>query len=422
MSITLMVLLVLVLIGLRFPVAYALIIPSLIYLFLEPATSVGMAAQRLTAGANSFALLAIPMFILLGNFANAAGLTDRLFNLTNRLLSRVRGGLGYVNVATSVGFSLVSGAAISDAATMGRIQVPQMIARGYDKHFTLGLTAASSLIAPMVPPSIPAVVYAITAGVSVSALFVAGIFPAALITLLLLVYVAWRTRKMPKETGDQVADDSKGSLLTQLLATIPAAGAPVVVLGGILGGFFTPTEAAAAGVVYVILLGLLYRSFTIANFVETLKNATSTTASIMFIVVAAALFGWILAYERVPQAMAEAALSLTENPFMFLIILNIILLIVGAILEPTAAILILVPVLAPMASVYGLDPVHMGIIIIFNLMIGLLTPPVGLVLFVLSSTTGYKISEIIKSVIPFYGIMILVLMAITFVPLILGMS
>ena len=224
---------------------------------------------------------------------------------------------------------------------------------------------------------------------------------------------------MPKETGDQVGSDSKGSLLTQLLATLPAAGAPVVVLGGILGGFFTPTEAAAAGVVYVILLGLLYRSFTIANFVETLKNATSTTASIMFIVVAAALFGWILAYERVPQAMAEAALSLTANPFVFL---NIILLIVGAILEPTAAILILVPVLAPMASVYGLDPVHMGIIIIFNLMIGLLTPPVGLVLFVLSSTTGYKISEIIKSVIPFYGIMILVLMAITFVPLILGMS
>lgn len=227
---------------------------------------------------------------------------------------------------------------------------------------------------------------------------------------------------MPKETGDQVDGDSKGSLLTQLLAAIPAAGAPVVVLGGILGGFFTPTEAAAAGVVYVILLGLIYRSFTIANFVETLKNATSTTASIMFIVVAAALFGWILAYERVPQAMAEAALSLTTNPFVFLIILNIILLIVGAILEPTAAILILVPVLAPMASVYGLDPVHMGIIIIFNLMIGLLTPPVGLVLFVLSSTTGYKISEIIKSVAPFYGIMILVLIAITFVPLILGMS
>lgn len=419
MSISIMVLLLLVLITARVPIAYALIIPSLLYLAIAPETSIGMATQRLTAGANSFALLAIPMFILLGNLANASGLTTRMFDFASAALRNVRGGLGYVNVGTSVGFSLVSGAAISDAATMGRIQVPQMIERGYDKRFTLGLTAASSLIAPMVPPSIPAVIYAITAGVSVSALFVAGVFPAIIITVLLLLYVAWKTRRMPKPVEGEGQDGTSGRVVL-FLKVLPAIGAPFVVLGGILSGWFTPTEAAAAGVLYILLLGALYRSFTWHSIGDALKNAASTTASIMLIVVGAALFGWILAYEQIPQLLAESALSLTENPFVFMVILNLILLLVGAVLEPTAAILILVPVLAPMAEIYGIDPVHMGIVIIFNLMIGLLTPPVGLVLFVLNGVTGYRISEIIRSVVPFYLLMLVVLIVITFVPLLVG--
>lgn len=419
MSISIMVLLLLVLIIGRVPIAYALIIPSLLYLAIEPETSIGMATQRLTAGANSFALLAIPMFILLGNLANASGLTMRMFDFASAALRNVRGGLGYVNVGTSVGFSLVSGAAISDAATMGRIHVPQMIERGYDKRFTLGLTAASSLIAPMVPPSIPAVIYAITAGVSVSALFVAGVFPAIVITVLLLLYVAWKTRKMPKPVEGEGQDGTSGRLIL-LLKVLPALGAPLVVLGGILAGWFTPTEAAAAGVLYILLLGALYRSFTWPSIGEAFKNAASTTASIMLIVVGAALFGWILAYEQIPQLLAESALALTENPFVFMVILNLILLLVGAVLEPTAAILIVVPVLAPMAEIYGIDPVHMGIVIIFNLMIGLLTPPVGLVLFVLNGVTGYRISEIIRSVVPLYLLMLVVLVLITFVPLLVG--
>ncbi|NUL49220.1 TRAP transporter large permease [Cellulosimicrobium funkei] len=419
MSISIMVILLLVLIIGRVPIAYALIIPSLLYLAIEPETSIGMATQRLTAGANSFALLAIPMFILLGNLANASGLTMRMFDFASAALRNVRGGLGYVNVGTSVGFSLVSGAAISDAATMGRIQVPQMIERGYDKRFTLGLTAASSLIAPMVPPSIPAVIYAITAGVSVSALFVAGVFPAIVITVLLLLYVAWKTRRMPKPVEGEGQDGTSGRFVL-LLKVLPALGAPLVVLGGILAGWFTPTEAAAAGVLYILLLGALYRSFTWPSIGEAFKNAASTTASIMLIVVGAGLFGWILAYEQIPQLLAESALALTENPLVFMVILNLILLLVGAVLEPTAAILIVVPVLAPMAEIYGIDPVHMGIVVIFNLMIGLLTPPVGLVLFVLSGVTGYRISEIIRSVVPFYLLMLVVLVLITFVPLLVG--
>lgn len=416
MSILLLVVLIIILILCRVPVAISLIAPSLLYLLLEPATSPGMAVQQLVQGANSFALLAIPMFILLGNVANASGLTMRMYDFASSLLKNVRGGLGYVNVATSFGFSLVSGAAISDAATMGKIQVPEMVKRGYDHRFSIGLTAASSLIAPMVPPSIPAVVYAITAGISVSALFLAGIVPAVVLTVLLLIYVWWRTRKMERG-GDRLSMEQDESTWSLFLKILPVMGAPVIVLGGILAGWFTPTEASAIGVVFLILLGILYRSMSGPAFGEAVRNATVTTASIMMIVVGAALFGWILAFERIPQALATSVSEVTDNPFVFLLLLNLVLLMVGAILEPTAAILILVPVIAPMADAFGIDPVHLGIVVIFNLMVGLLTPPVGLVLFVLNGVTGYSVSEVVRGVAPFYGLLVLCLAIISFVPL-----
>jgi len=417
MSIWLVIALLIILILLRVPVGFALLIPSLLYLGFDSNVNLSVAIHQLTNGGNSFALLAVPMFVLLGNLANATGVTDSIYDFASAALRKVRGNLGYVNVTTSVGFSLVSGAAISDAATMGRIQVPQMVRRGYDRGFTLGLTGASSLIAPMVPPSIPAVIYAVTAGVSVSAIFVAGVIPAVILTVLLLGYVWWATRKMDLDEASE-EELAQNKLTGKIVArVIPAAGAPVIVLGGILGGFFTPTEASAAGVIYMLILGLIFRSITGAGLWDAIKNATGTSASIMFIVASAALFGWVLAIERVPQRLTESVLSTTESPAVFLLLLNIALLLVGAILEPTAAILILVPVLAPVASLYDLDPAHLGVVVIFNLMIGLLTPPVGLVLFVLSSVTGYSVKEVTKGTAPFYGIMIIVLLCISFLPL-----
>ncbi|KUG58884.1 TRAP transporter large permease [Nesterenkonia jeotgali] len=419
MSIAILVALLLLLILVRVPVGIALLVPSLLYLALDPNAELSIAVQQLTGGANSFALLAIPMFILLGNLATAAGITNRIFDFASSSLRKVRGSLGYVNVATSVGFSLVSGAAISDAAAMAKIQVPEMVKRGYDPRFTLGLTASSSLIAPMVPPSIPAVIYAITAGVSISALFIAGIIPAIILTVLLVVYVAWATRKM-KSGEDFDATDFREPVWKLFLKVIPTFGAPVLILGGILLGWFTPTEASAAGVFYMLLLGIMYRSMTLGNLISALRSATSTTASIMFIVVGAALFGWILARERVPQELGDTVLSITENPLVFLLLLNLVLLVVGAILEPTAAILIMVPVLSPMALEFGIDPVHMGVVVIFNLMIGLLTPPVGLVLFVINGVTGYSVTEVIKGTMPFYGLLLISLAAITFGPFVIG--
>lgn len=416
MSVALLVLILVLLILLRVPVAIALLIPSLVYLMFEPSAQLDIAVQQLMNGANKFALLAVPMFILLGNLANASGVTDRIFDFATAILGRIRGGLGYVNVATSFGFSWISGAAISDAATMGKIQAPQMIKRGYSPEFTLGLTGASALIAPMIPPSIPAVIYAVTAGVSVSALFIAGIMPAILLALLLVLYVFFAARRSKSARGDSV-EIPKQSRTVLLLKVLPVLGAPVVVLGGILGGIFTPTEASAVGVLYILLLGLVYRSFTLKKLRDALISTSSTAASIMFIVVAAALFGWVLARERVPQLLADGVLSLTENPYVFMLLLVLLLLAVGAILEPTAAILILVPVLSPLAPLFGIDPIHMGIVVIFTLMVGLITPPVGLVLFVLSSVTGYSVGKVMKGTVPFYIVMVLVLAFIAFIPL-----
>lgn len=412
-----LVVVLLILLFLRVPVGISLLVPALLYLWLDPTANLNIAVQQMTSGANSFALLAIPMFILLGNLSNAGSLTDRLFDFAQAALGRVRGGLGYVNVMTSFGFSWISGAAISDAATMGKLQVPQMIKRGYPVGFTLGLTGASSLIAPMIPPSIPAVVYAVTAGVSVSALFVAGIIPAIALTVLLCIYVWIVGRRYGRSDEPTDLSAPRVSWLTHLVRVLPTFGAPVLVLGGILGGIFTPTEASAAGVAYMFLLGLIYRSLTWERLKEALVSSAHTTASILFIVVAAALFGWVLARERVPHELAASLQGVTDNPFVFITLLVALLLVIGMFIEPTAAILIMVPVLAPMAAAFGIDPVHMGVVIIFTLMIGLLTPPVGLVLFVLSSVTGYPVATVVRGTLPFYAVMFVVLVLVTYVPL-----
>lgn len=404
----------LVLLALRVPVWIALLVPSIVYIILDETATAALAAQQTASGVFDFAILAVPMFILLGNLANVSGATDRLFDAATSAIGHVRGSLGYVNVATSFGFSWMSGAAISDAAAMGRIQVPAMKQRGYPEGFALGITGASSLIAPMIPPSIPAIIYAVTAGLSVSSLFLAGIVPAIILVLALCVMVWIQTRKrddlrLPKPpTAQRVRDIARA---------LPVAGAAVIILGGILSGIVTPTEASALGVAYVAILALFYRTLNRRTLTRIAASTVETTGSVLVIVTSASLFGWVLAREQAPQVMSELILQITDRPLVFLILINLLLLVVGAILEPTAAILILVPVLAPIATVYGIEPTHFAVMMIFNLMIGLLTPPVGLVLFVLSSVTNAPVTRVIKGVLPFFVPMIIVLLLITFVPL-----
>lgn len=413
MTIVWMLLGLLVMLALRVPVAIALLVPCLIYVTADPSATYEVAAQQTLSGLNSFPLLAVPLFIMLGNIANVSGISDRLFNAATALIGHVRGSLGYVNVATSFGFAWMSGAAISDAAALGRVQVPAMVKRGYSQQFSVGITGASSLIAPILPPSIPAIIYAVTAGLSVGALFMAGIIPALLIVLALCIMVWVMTRKRDDLRLQRVRGKQRWM---PMLGALPGLGAGVVVLGGILGGIFTPTEAAGIGVVYMFLLAAAYQRMNGANLKYVLRTTLETSGSVLIIVAAASLFGWVLAREQAPQRAAELILGITTNPIVFLLLLNILLLIVGAVIEPTAAILILVPVLAPVATQYGLDPLHVGAIVIFNLMIGLLTPPVGLVLFVLSSVTDIPVSKVIKGVMPFFVPLVLVLLLITFFP------
>lgn len=413
MTLILMIVVVLLLLMLRVPVAFALLIPSVVYVILDSTTSLGVALQQTVSGLNSFTILAVPMFILLGNLANVSGVTDRLYDAAVAFLGHVRGSLGYVNIISSFGFSWVSGAAVADVAAMGRVQVPAMIKRGYSPSFSLGVTGASSLIAPMIPPSIPALIYAVTAGLSVTSLFLVGILPAVLIVFALCAWTWWKFR----DRDDAREERSSWSTRTKLfLAALPAAGAAVAVLGGILGGVATPTEASAVGVLYLVVLTLLYRQVDLRTAMRTLTQSLETTASVLLIVAGAALFGWVLARERAPQLAAEALIDLTTNPIVFLLFINLLLFAVGAVLEPVAAILIVVPVLAPVAEIFSIHPLHFATIVILNLTIGLLTPPVGLVLFVLSSVTERPVSEVIRGVLPFYGILVSVLMLITFVP------
>jgi tripartite ATP-independent transporter DctM subunit len=415
MALPLMILGVLVLLAIRVPVAFALLVPSMIYIGVTPGVSMDVAMQQTLSGVNSFPMLAVPMFILLGNIANDSGITDRMYSAAVAFLGHLRGSLGYVNIATSFGFSWMSGAAIADAAAMGRMQVPQMVKRGYPAGFSVGLTGASSLIAPIIPPSIAAIVYAVTAGLSVGAMFIVGLVPAALLIIALCAMVWWTLRKRDDLRGEKASWAERGR---SLVSALPPAGAAVVILGSILAGVATPTEAAGLGVVYVILLALIYRKLTWKMLLNSLVRTVHTSGSVMLIVATAALFGWVLAREQAPQAAADALLGITTYTVVFLIIVNVLLLVIGALLESTSAILILVPVLAPVAETFGVNPYHFAAIVIFNLLLGLLTPPVGMVLFVLSSTTGYKVSTVVRGVMPFFIPMLVVLILVTFFPVI----
>jgi tripartite ATP-independent transporter DctM subunit len=401
------------LLAIRVPVAIAMMLPCLGYVYFSDGITLGVAIQRIVAGVNSFPLLAVPLFIMTGYLTNAAGLSDRLFRMLLCFFGRVPGSLAYVNVSSSVMFSWMSGAAIADAAGLGAVLVPAMKKSGYDTGFSLGLTGASSMIGPIMPPSIPAIIYAVTAGVSVGGLFFAGVVPALLLAGLLCLYVFFHVRRHPHGKDESLGD---GDWRQVTLAASPVLLTPVIILGGILGGVFTPTEAAAAAVMYMIFLGVCYRTLTLPKLYEVLLQTSATTGVIMLIVAAASLFGWIIALEQGPQTVADFLLRLTENPYVFLVLVNVFLLLVGMLLEPTAALLICVPVLLPVAMHFQIDPLHLGVVMILNLVVGLITPPVGLVLYVLSSVTGASFQTVMRGTVPFLVPLFLTLFAVTFIP------
>jgi len=411
MTALVVILVTITLLSLRTPVAWALLIPSLAYLIFATPLNSSAAIERMVISVNGFPLLAVPLFILVGTLADATGLASRLFSALQPLVGRVRGGIAYVGVAAALGFSWMSGNAVSDVAVMGTVQVPEMQKRGYSDRFIAGIVTASSLVTPLIPPSIPAIIFGVASGVSIGAILIAGIVPGLILVILLLLMVWLYSRKRDDLRSEERVP---GSRRRGLLALLPILPAPVIVLGGILSGLFTPTEAAAAACLYVMAItAFFYRSLNRQTLVTAFRSAVRTTGSVMFIVTGAAVFSWVLTLERVPNALADAVLAVTDNPTVFLLLLIVAMLVLGCFVDPVSGLLISTPVLYPVATLLGVDPLHFGMVLIFSLLIGLFTPPVGLALFVMESTTTIKLPVIIRGVAPFVAMFVLfaVLMA-----------
>ncbi|MBX3581695.1 MAG: TRAP transporter large permease [Rhizobiaceae bacterium] len=438
------------------PVAVAMAVASLLYLVFYGVAPDIIAAQRMIAGVESFPLLAVPFFIMAGNLMNIAGVTGRIYHFALSLVGWMRGGLAQVNIIGSVVFSGMSGTALADAAGIGTIEIKAMKDHGYPVEAAVGVTAASATLGPIFPPSLPFVIYGMLANVSIGALFMAGIVPGLIMTALMMLTVFFfaRSKGWGSDTPFELRQLAAASIEVVVVACFPLAVyllvmaglsvniavlvalaalialdwyfdfsavmalmTPVILIGGMTMGWFTPTEAAVAAVIWSLFLGLVrYRTMTLRTLAKASFDTIETTASVLFIVTAASIFAWLLTVSQAAQLFSAFIFSLTESPWVFLLLVNLILLVVGSFLDTIAAITILVPILMPMAVQYGVDPVHLGLIVTLNLMIGLLTPPVGMVLFVLSRISKLSIEATTMAILPWLAPLLIALLIITFVP------
>ncbi len=438
------------------PVAIAMAGSSLIYILISGNLPPFAVVHRMIGGIDSFPLLAVPFFILAGNLMNNAGITNRIYNFALALVGWLKGGLGHVNVLGSVIFAGMSGTAIADAAGLGTIEIKAMKDHGYDLEFAVGVTAASATLGPIIPPSLPFVIYAMMANVSVGALFLAGILPGVLMAVLMMATVAYFAHK--NGWGGDIkfsgARFGKAIIETMVVAGWPLAVyglvqagmqpqltvavalvvlfaadryfkfqavlpimTPVLLIGGMTTGLFTPTEGAIAACVWAMVLGLAwYGTLSWKMFVKVCLDTVETTATVMFIVAAASIFGWMLTATGVTAQIAAWVLAVTKQPWLFLLMANLLMLFVGCFLEPTAAITILVPILLPIARQLGVDPVHFGLVMVLNLMIGLLHPPMGMVLFVLARVAKLSVERTTVAILPWLVPLLASLILLTYVP------
>jgi tripartite ATP-independent transporter DctM subunit len=396
------------------PVAVALALSSLVYVLLEGKVPDIVVMHRMINGVDSFPLLAVPFFILAGNLMNTAGITNRIYDFAKALVGWMRGGLGQVNIGGSVIFAGMSGTAVADAGGLGTIEIKAMRDHGYDLDFAVGITAASSTIGPIIPPSLPMVIYGVMAGASIGQLFAAGFIPGLLMAVALMIMVAWyaRRRNYPRDARFSV------TVLGQTFArAFLALLTPAIIIGGMMFGLFTPTEAAVAACVWALFLGgVVYRTLDLRRLLRVSFDTIETTAVVLFIVAAASIFAWILTTTRITEHFAELVLGITTQPWLVLLLINLIMLVAGCFLETIAAITILVPVFLPIIEKLGIDPVQFGVIMVLNLMIGLLTPPVGMVLYVLSRVSGLPFERCVTATMPFLIPLLAVLALITFIP------
>jgi TRAP-type C4-dicarboxylate transport system permease large subunit len=438
------------------PVAISMAVASLAFILVSGTVPDVILAQRMIAGVESFPLLAVPFFILAGNLMNIAGVTGRIYSFAVALVGWMRGGLAQVNIIGSVIFSGMSGTAIADAAGIGTIEIKAMKDHGYSTEVAVGVTAASATLGPIIPPSLPFVIYGMMANTSIGALFLGGVIPGVMMTLFMMITVAifariykWGadTKFSLRQLGSAGVEVlvvmgfpvvayglvyagldpnlAIGIALAVLLAmdyyfdfsAVMALMTPVILIGGMTMGWFTPTEAAAAAVIWSLFLGLVrYRSMTMRSLTKATFDTIETTASVLFIVTAASIFAWLLTVSQTAQLLSDLILGFTQNKWVFLILVNLLLLFVGCFLDTIAAITIVVPILLPIALKLGVDPIHFGLILTLNLMIGLLHPPLGMVLFVLSRVAKLSVERTTMAILPWLAPLFAALLAITFIP------
>ncbi|HUX41125.1 MAG TPA: TRAP transporter large permease [Rectinemataceae bacterium] len=395
------------------PVAFSLGAAATVY-FVIKGVSLSLIATRLFTGLDSFTFMAIPFFVLAGELMNSSGITKRLVAFTSVFVGRLRGGLGHVSVVTSMLFGGVTGSAIADTSAVGVMMIPAMKKAGYDEEFSAGLIASAGVMGPIIPPSIPFVVYSLLSSTSVAALFLGGVVPGVMIAIGLMIatYVIARRRNFPR--GEKVT--SIRQVLLALLNGIIPLMMPFIILGGIIAGIFTATEASAVAVIYGLVVGILvYRDLPLSA-IKTAFLATAKTTGVVFLVIACSnVFNWMLVVEQVPQAMATFVGTFIHSKAMILLAINIVLLFVGTFMEGTAAMIILVPILLKITAIYAINPVFLGIVVVLNLMIGLLTPPVGLLLYVVCGMTKMSLERVVKGVLPFLFVEVVVLFLVTYI-------
>lgn len=398
---------------LRFPIAFSLGLSCLVYVVFKGIPMV-ILPMKMYSGIDVFILLSIPGFILSGNLMNHGGLTEKIIAFCNHLLGHVRGGLAMANVGASMLFAGISGTAVSDTASIGSVMIPAMKKEGYDAGFSCGITASSSTVGPIIPPSVPMIIAATLTGLSVGKLFLAGAIPGFMLglSLMAVVYIISRRKNYPKHPRSSLRQIAKG-----FLDTFWAILMTFLIVFGIVGGIFTPTEASIIAVVYALIVGIfIYKRLTLRSVPIIILDSMKTSASLMVLVGFANLFGWILITEKLPQTISSEILNFTTNKYLVLLIINLLLIFVGTFMETIAALLILFPLLLKVAVAVEVDPIHFAVIAVLNLIIGLTTPPVGVCLFVASSIGKITISKISVASWPFWVVSLLVLLLVTLFP------
>lgn len=397
------------------PVAFTMGIAGLSAILIHGTLNPLIAMQRMFAGIDSFPLMAIPFFILASELMTACGLTRALLRLADALVGHVRGGFGHVNILVSMMFAGISGSALADAAGPSAIVMRMMREAGYDKYYAGALSAATATIGPIVPPSILAVIYAIsTSGVTVAGLFMAGVLPGVLLALALAVANHIISVRHDYRGRERAA--TRGELLTATIEAVPALIMPGIIIGGIVFGVFTPTEAGAVATAYALMLGLVRRSFTWKMLYHAFASAATLTASVMLIVAMGSVFAWMLTFLKIPQSLAESITQLTDNPLAILFILALFAFVCGFFIDTLPALIILTPILSPIAASAGIDPLHFGMMLVLNLTIGLVTPPVGAVLFVTATVGRLRLEPLMRAVLPLLAAELVVLLMVILIP------